>query len=126
MARQRIEFSHQEAFFQWIKHYPLLDAMTWHTPNGGKRDKFVAIMLKRQGVKRGVPDIFIAIPLHEYHGYFIELKGPDGRLTDSQQTMHQNLKENGYKVDVFNNWFDARTSILEYIKGSLYDKLLAI
>lgn len=54
------ESGHQEALFSWAAYrtglMPELQYM-YHVPNGGKRDKATAAVLKRQGVKAGVPDI---------------------------------------------------------------------
>ena len=53
------ESGHQEALFSWAAYrteiMPELQYM-YHVPNGGKRDKATAAVLKRQGVKAGVPD----------------------------------------------------------------------
>lgn len=51
------ESGHQEALFSWAAYrtglMPELQYM-YHVPNGGKRDKATAAVLKRQGVKAGV------------------------------------------------------------------------
>ena len=125
MAR-RLEASHQQAFFQWIKLYPLIDELTFHCPNGGLRTKATAISMKRQGVKPGVPDIQICIPCGNYHGYFIELKSKGLKPTMLQQKMHENLRRNGYKVDVCYSWFEAKDCVLDYLRGTSYAKLRAI
>ncbi len=56
------ESGHQEALFSWAAYrtglMPELQYM-YHVPNGGKRDKATAAVLKRQGVKAGVPDIML-------------------------------------------------------------------
>lgn len=48
------ESGHQEALFSWAAYrteiMPELQYM-YHVPNGGKRDKATAAVLKRQGVK---------------------------------------------------------------------------
>lgn len=50
------ESGHQEALFSWAAYrtglMPELQYM-YHVPNGGKRDKATAAVLKRQGVKAG-------------------------------------------------------------------------
>jgi hypothetical protein len=45
-------------------------------PNGGLRDPRTAASLKAEGVKSGVPDVFLPIPRHGLAGLFIELKRP--------------------------------------------------
>ena len=46
----------------------------FHIPNGGSRNKLEASNLKKQGVKAGVPDLFLPVGRGSYHGLFIELK----------------------------------------------------
>lgn len=65
------ESGHQEALFSWAAYrtglMPELQYM-YHVPNGGKRDKATAAVLKRQGVKAGVPDIMLPAARAGYHG----------------------------------------------------------
>lgn len=67
----------QEMLFRWITYqldeYPEL-ALLYHIPNGGKRDAKTATILKRQGVKAGVPDLHLPVARGGYHGLYIELK----------------------------------------------------
>lgn len=121
-----LEASHQAALFQWLKLYPLINELAWHTPNGGFRNKAEACAFKRMGVKPGVPDVFIAIPLNGYNGLFIELKSKDGKLTEYQVLMHANLKRQNYEVSTCYTWFEAKDAILKYFIGSDYVKLRAI
>lgn len=50
------EAREQQAVVEWCawKRIPI-----FHIPNGGRRDKREAASLKRQGVKPGVPDLFV-------------------------------------------------------------------
>lgn len=75
-----LEESEQMALAGWLDAIGVL----WcHVPNGGHRHKLTAIRLKRQGVKRGVPDILIfdrPYPVENgklYTGVAIELKRND-------------------------------------------------
>ena len=78
------ESGHQEALFSWAAYrtglMPELQYM-YHVPNGGKRDKATAAVLKRQGVKAGVPDIMLPAARAEYHGLYIELKAGENTTT---------------------------------------------
>lgn len=56
----------------------------WHTPNGEKRDKVTASILKGYGVKPGVPD-FLLYDTGTGYLYAIEVKAKDGYLSDSQK-----------------------------------------
>ena len=65
--------------------YPEL-GLLFHIPNGGSRSKAEAGRFKAEGVKAGVPDLFLPVPRGEYHGLFIELKRRQGgRVSDEQK-----------------------------------------
>ena len=82
------ESGHQEALFSWAAYrteiMPELQYM-YHVPNGGKRDKATAAVLKRQGVKAGVPDIMLPAARAGYHGLYIELKAGENTTTKKQK-----------------------------------------
>lgn len=85
MARQKrripLESEEQSALFQWARlmegRCPELRLM-YHIPNGGLRNKPVAVRLTAQGVRRGVPDICLPVARHGFHSLYIELKRPKG------------------------------------------------
>ena len=52
-------------------------------PNGGKRNLSVAVKLKREGVRRGTPDIVILLP--EGRVAWLELKVKGGSLSLEQR-----------------------------------------
>lgn len=72
-------------------------ALIFAIPNGGLRDPRVAARLKAEGVKRGVPDICVAIPRGVYHGLWIEMKRIEsGRTAERQIEMQNRLLDEGY------------------------------
>jgi hypothetical protein len=52
-------------------------------PNGGKRSKITGAILKRLGVRRGVPDILCV--MRDGSCVWLELKAPKGTLSSEQQ-----------------------------------------
>lgn len=70
----------------------LVNAVWWHTPNGGKRSKAVAGKMKAAGQKAGIPDILI---LHEGSLHAIELKVPGNYLSSAQKAMKDRLEVHG-------------------------------
>lgn len=56
-----------------------------HCPNGGSRNKAEAVKLKQMGVKAGIPDLCLPVPMGMYSGLYIEMKYDAGRLEDSQE-----------------------------------------
>lgn len=100
--------------------------------NGGKRDKITAGMLKAEGVKRGVPDIFLPLPMpmsgtnrwdRRYCGLYVEMKRPKangqaaGSTSDDQDNWIVYLRSAGYAVGVYFDWRSAAKAIQEYIEG---------
>lgn len=115
------ESEEQIKLFEWADRqyrnnmvkYEYLGLM-FHIPNGGKRNITTAVRLKREGVKRGVPDIFIPVPKGKYFGLFIEMKSKNGKLTDEQKFWIEMLNELGYKAIVCKGFEEARDAVLEY------------
>lgn len=54
----------------------------FHVPNGGKRSKPEAALLKAMGARAGVPDLAFVLPNGQ--AAFIELKADGGRLSEAQ------------------------------------------
>lgn len=71
--------------------------------------------MQRQGVTPGIPDVFIAIPSKGLHGLFIEFKRPKGKVTKSQEEMHDKLKAIGYCVLVCYGWEEAKNEVMSYL-----------
>lgn len=53
-------------------------------------------LLKRMGVKKGVSDFFLALPLNGYAGMWLELKVGKGRLSPSQVKFLKHKSDRGY------------------------------
>lgn len=80
-------------------------------PNGGRRGKIEASILKAEGVSAGAPDwVCFRAPRNYpesgtlsgtlYHGLALEFKSPTGkgRLTDAQRKWHADLIREGWRV----------------------------
>lgn len=115
----------QTRLFQWASmhagKWPELQLMH-HIPNGGKRGKAEAARMKGQGVKAGVPDIFLPAPKGGCHGLYIELKrAKGGRVSEEQAQWMHLLMHQGYMVAVCHGWEQARDVIERYLKGGGQD-----
>lgn len=113
------EAQEQTLLFEWIQYssskYPEL-RLCYHCPNGGSRNAIEAARLKAQGVKAGVPDIFLPCARGEWHGLYIELKRrKGGRVSEEQREMIRLLIEQKYKAVVCYGWEEAKTVIVEYM-----------
>lgn len=96
------EAQEQAAVVQWWRiQYPRHANLLFHIPNGGLRNKIVAVHLKREGVVRGVADMFLAMPCRDIHGLFIEMKrAKGGRQTPEQKAFEELVMEQGYLYHV--------------------------
>ena len=119
------ESGHQEAVFSWCDYnrnrYPELELL-YHVPNGGKRDATTARALKRQGVKAGIPDLVLPVARSGYHGLYIELKAPGGKLAPSQIDFMQAVEKQGYLARVCVGWQAAANTISAYLDERAQDE----
>jgi hypothetical protein len=68
-------------------------------------------------VRRGVPDVFVEIPVAPYHGLRIEFKRVDGAKPGDDQAMwHARLMRQGYAVFTAYGFDQAKAFTLEYLK----------
>lgn len=112
------EHTEQALFVQWTlrmqKHIPEL-GLLFAIPNGGKRTKSVAARLKLEGVKSGVPDLFLPVARQDCHGLFIEMKRAEGgSLSLTQKSFIALLRSQGYRVEVANGFLEAKKTIIDY------------
>jgi len=89
-------------------------------PNGGWRRPETGAKLKRQGVRRGFPDLILPVAKGKYHGLFIELKRLKGGHVESlQRDWADSLKAQGY-YHAFCYGFEQAKSVLErYLLNAL-------
>ena len=73
--------------------------------------------MKKQGIKKGHPDLIIEEPSGNYQILFIELKTMSGRLKDCQKKWLKKKKEQGYAVSVAYGYFDTIYKIKKYLAG---------
>ena len=111
------EAQEQTDLFQWAAYRRELELRSMFAiPNGGSRNPIEARHLKQQGVKAGVPDIFVPCMRGGYGGLFIEMKRQKGgRLSEAQKEMIDNLRCCGYRVEVCNGWEEAKNVIEVYM-----------
>jgi len=115
--RTHREESEQMALIQWSGYHPIARDHLIAIPNGGFRNILEAIRLKRQGVRPGVFDLFLAYPCGQLHGLWIELKAPkpyDARITPEQQDWFNKMKRMKYDATFSYGWIDAAICIENY------------
>lgn len=95
-----------------------IPALKWlhHIPNGGRRDPATGAMLKKMGVKPGVPDLCLPVPRKGYHGLYIELKAGTSRPSKAQQGWIAFLSGEGYLVKICYGFREAASALLDYLR----------
>ena len=119
---RQYEAQEQRALFDWAAYaqnrWPEL-GLLYHIPNGGSRDPREAHNLRMQGVKPGVPDICLPVPRNGYAALYIEMKRKSGGvLSDNQRVWLKALNRAGNRAVVCKGFDEARTEILEYLRGT--------
>lgn len=117
MENKPTEAQEQQAVVEWC------DAMgvpVFHVPNGGSRHPAEAAHLKAQGVKPGVPDLFVPVARGGYHGLFVEMKrGKGGRLTKEQAEWIRLLRGQGYCAWCCHGAENAIPLVERYVAGEI-------
>lgn len=114
------EAQEQAALFEWAafeaqKHPEL--ALMFHIPNEGKRSGRTGAELIRQGLKRGVPDVFLPVARGGKHGLFIEMKRVKGStMSKDQREWCDKLREQGYVAEICYGWENAANTIRKYLE----------
>lgn len=112
------ESEEQQQVFIWAEiqsgTVPSLRLMH-HIPNGGKRGKAEAGRFKAEGVKPGVPDIFLPVARWGYHGLYIEMKRIGEKTRKDQDIWIAALRGQGYKVEVCHGCNSAIQAICSYM-----------
>lgn len=120
---RQLEHDEQVKVFQWAEQN--LDkwngvlAYMFAIPNGGKRSIKTAVNLKAEGVRPGVPDIFLPVARTIYHGLFVEMKAKSGRISGEQVLYMARLRQQGYFVVVAYSAGEAIGWIELYLDGKL-------
>jgi len=116
------ESTHQIALIKWASmvRHPDLDGVIgdylFAIPNGGRRGKLEASILKAEGVKPGIPDLFLAVPTADCAGLFIEMKIKPNRVSKEQVAVMKRFVLQGYAAEVAWSWDEAKDMILNYLK----------
>ena len=70
---------------------------------------------KLMGVRKGVPDLFLSIPNKDYHGLYIELKKPGGKLSLEQIDNKDRFEAYGYEFYIIDTFDDFVRYVTEYL-----------
>ena len=114
------ELEEQAALIEWADK-TVIDGVRvgdylLHIPNEGKRGPKAARDAKRLGMKKGVHDLFLALPCSGYSGLWIEMKAIDGRATSAQLEWQELMRSAGYRAEICYGFDTARSEIESYLQ----------
>lgn len=115
---RQIESGIQQAFVQWcnwnIKRYPELE-LAYAIPNGGARNAITGAILKREGVKAGVPDWCLPAKTKQFGALYIEFKRPKGMVRTEQYDYIAMLREYGNRAEICYSCEEAVKIVEDYL-----------
>lgn len=122
-ARNNPEEKEQFQLLSWLAFFPDIEPFLIHIPNGGQRNIREAYRLKRAGVRRGVSDLFLALPNAYYCGLWLELKalqknGYYNKPTTEQLQWMKLMKDAGYEAVIVYGCEHAKIQIIQYVSSS--------
>ena len=107
----------------WFNHeFPELADDLHHFANERRCSIQQGRTLKRMGVKRGVADFFLALPLNQKSGLWLELKVGKNKPTNEQIGFLSRKSTRGYEVSVEWGFEDAKEFILGYLNDYIANR----
>lgn len=122
MQRSKVyEKNEQKKIMEYAKYRKELKWF-FAIPNGGSRNLIEAVSLKAQGVKSGVPDMFLPLASCGYHGLFIELKVGENKVSENQKEFINDISKNGFLCVVCYGADETIEIIEKYLKGEICER----
>lgn len=129
MRRRLVASEHDEqaALVTWWTIYAqtrgIHPSLLFAIPNGAylgadpKRRAITMGKLKATGLRPGVPDLMLAIPVGLYHGLYVEMKAEEGTVSVEQKIMLGELGKQGYCTAVAFGFDRAKRVVEGYLQG---------
>ena len=118
--RQDLEHIEQAHLIQWadtvIADLHPNAGKLFAIPNGGHRNKHVALKLKEEGVRAGVLDLLFPEARGGYFGLWIEMKVRPNKPTPEQLALIRQHLADGYYAAVCYTAEQAQTLLLWYLE----------
>lgn len=111
----------QAAFFCGIRFLAKLDprwGWIYAIPNGGARTLATGKLLKAEGVRAGVWDVFVPVKIGDHGGLYIEFKADKNTLTTEQKEFGRVMYyQRGYLLYIAYSSQDATDAVQRYFMG---------
>lgn len=108
----------QKECVAWFRRaYPSIEQLFFAVPNGGARNAWTAKIMKDEGVRSGVADLILQVPIGGYASLCIEMKTPTGRQSKSQKEYEKLAKKMKNKYVVCHSLEEFQQEVSTYISG---------
>lgn len=106
----------QQECYTWFSNgFPAYRGLLFMINNSGAKTAKEGAQSKAMGLVRGIPDLFLSLPVEPYHGFYIELKIGYNTSSPSQLKAQDRLRKAGYLVDEIRTLEEFKTSINNYL-----------
>jgi len=106
---------HQRQLIQWCRQFSW-GQFLFHIPNETTGGQGWITRNRQMGCRKGVPDLMLPVPMHGFHGLFIEMKKPGGRMDEMQKRWLKVLEQFGYKAICCKGWEEAKDALQGYME----------
>lgn len=107
------EKQEQIKLFTWLTKNNIF---AFHIPNGGSRNYYEAVALKRSGLVAGVPDMCVPIASKGKYSLYIELKRIKGsKVSDEQKIVLKRLNSLGHEAVICYGFEEAKKVVMDYL-----------
>lgn len=109
------EHEEQCKVIAWADSQPEIAGRLFAIPNGSHKSPASAAKFKLEGLRSGVPDLFLPMRRGTFCGLFVEMKRTKGSVTSEQQTDWHRFLNKDYAVAVCKGANEAIAKIKEYL-----------
>jgi hypothetical protein len=118
MGQKLNEHEEQRSVILWANtmaiRQPVLKLL-FAVPNAARRSFGAANYMRAEGLKRGVPDLFLPCARGGYHGLFIEMKVKPNKPSPEQVEYIRELNAQSYHALICWSASEAITNIEKYL-----------
>jgi len=102
----------------WFRYmYPHLAPLFFAVPNGGKRNKAEAAIMKAEGITAGVSDLILNIPSGRYTQLAIEMKDCTGSQSSAQKRYQRYAQAVGIKYIICRDFGTFTVQVKDYLES---------
>lgn len=106
-----------KTIIEWVNLNVELRRFVIHIANERKCSSGYGKILKDMGVRKGVADLFIALPRKGFCGAWIEIKSEKGRVSEEQRQFLTDMSQQGYFTQIVYSIDEGIKAIKDYCES---------